>query len=152
MANIDPDSQIHHSPRSLVASTLPARCQHPSFSASYPFPSSLIFIAMAFQYQYRISWRGRRYIKDIQFQNYTEAMTYQMEMSLLKEHSAQLNAIGQQEQLPWENWLKQCYTWVNQWGGHRVPIDIRSSMNETENEFGLPSTSFGPDVGATYLP
>ena len=107
---------------------------------------------MVFRYQYRMEtpWLGRSYVKDIIFNNRDDAMSWQGQMLELKNHVSHIVATGRREQLPWENWLKACYTWINQWGTPRVPIDIRSSITEAEKKFGLPPTMFGPDVGAFF--
>lgn len=33
---------------------------------------------------------------------------------------------------------------------HRVPFDIRASVNNAEDTIGFPRTDFGEDVGATH--
>ena len=105
---------------------------------------------MAFHYGYVLAEDGRLYNKNILFVNKAESTTFTEELLQLKNHIRQLNAVSEEERSEWEIWLRMCYTFVGTWGTPRVPIDIRIAINNVEEQFGFPMTTFGPDVGAFY--
>lgn len=94
---------------------------------------------------------GRSYVKKMVFLNKEDHAQWDSYIRTIKHGSDYINALAdahvpESELVLYVNqWLGFCREFIIIWGPNKVPLDIRLAINEYEEHFGKPKTSFGSD-------
>ena len=99
---------------------------------------------------------GRAYHKNLSFatsDDFTEWKTSKNELTKKLVHIVRAYDSG--HPLPHgglEGWASLVKDFAEKYGNHRVPLDIRNAMRDTELNLSVPLTDFGPDTGGYFQP
>ena len=100
---------------------------------------------------YTVFLGGRDYYKNLTFACREDYLRWQHRVDEIKETIRCINeAHDHDPRRRLQSWVLLVTNFVADFGGHKVPLDIRNVMHDVQRHLSLALMDFGPDVCGTF--
>ncbi len=106
---------------------------------------------------YQSSWNGRVFQMNFEFQNVEESLNFFTHVETIKSFIATLNWFHDTSQISDEQydhrvreWLVACHEFSERWGATYVPLDIRRSVIEIQENLDIDQTVYPIPTNVVY--